>query len=80
MRQNSHFGVTHCEYSEVQIAVFLKRNMLWKWKLVQRFTFCLSSTLSVNKNSENLAILTVQFDDGTVKTIYTGTHVQKNVH
>ena len=29
---------------EVQIAVFSKWNMLREWKLVQRFTFCLSST------------------------------------
>ena len=37
-------GVTHCENSEVhQIAVFSKWNMLRKWKLVQRVTFCLSS-------------------------------------
>ena len=43
-RQHSNFGVTHCENSEVQIAVFPKWNMLRKWKLVQRFTFCLSST------------------------------------
>ena len=43
-RQHSYFGVTHCENSEVQIAVFSKWNMLRKWKLVQRFTFCLSST------------------------------------
>ena len=32
------------ENSEVQVAVFSKRNMLREWKLVQRFTFCLSST------------------------------------
>ena len=37
-------SVTHCENSEVQITVFSKRNMLQEWKLVQRFTFCLSST------------------------------------
>ena len=43
-RQHSYFGVTHCENSEVQIAVFSKWNMLREWKLVQRFTFCLSST------------------------------------
>ena len=43
-RQHSYFGVTHRENSEVQIAVFSKWNMLRKWKLVQRFTFCLSST------------------------------------
>ena len=30
--------------SEVQIAVFSKWNLLREWKLVQRFTFCLSST------------------------------------
>ena len=35
---------THCENLEVHIAVFLKWNMLWEWKLVQRFIFCLSST------------------------------------
>ena len=35
---------THCENSEDQIAVFSKWNMLREWKLVQRFTFCLSST------------------------------------
>ena len=39
-----YFGVTHCENSEVQIAVFTKWNMLQEGKLVQRFTFCLSST------------------------------------
>ena len=32
------------ENSEVQVAVFSKRNMLREWKLVQTFTFCLSST------------------------------------
>ena len=37
-------GVTHCQNLEVQIAVFSKWNMLREWKLVQRFTFCLSST------------------------------------
>ena len=36
-RQHSYFVVTYCENSEVQIAVFSK------WKLVQRFTFCLFS-------------------------------------
>ena len=36
-RQHSYFGVTHCENSEVQIAVFSKWNMLRGWKLVQRF-------------------------------------------
>ena len=44
MRQHSNFGVTHCDNLEVQIAVFSKWNILRKWKLVQRFTFCLSST------------------------------------
>ena len=43
-RQHSCFGVTHCENSKVQIAVFSKWNMLREWKLVQRFIFCLSST------------------------------------
>ena len=43
-RQHSYFGVTHCENSEVQIAVFSKWNVLREWNLVQRFTFCLSST------------------------------------
>ena len=43
-RQHSYFGVTHCENSEVQIAVFSKWNMLREWKFVQRFDFCLSST------------------------------------
>ena len=43
-RQHSYFGVTYCKNSEVQIAVFSKWNMLREWKLVQRFTFCLSST------------------------------------
>ena len=38
-------------------------------KLVQRFTFCLFQP-SVNKNSLKLAILTLQFDDVSVKTIY----------
>ena len=37
------FGVTHCENLEVQIAVFSKWNMLWDWKLVQRFIFGVSS-------------------------------------
>ena len=41
----SLFCVTHSENSEVQIAVVLKRNKLWDWKLVQGFIFCLSSTL-----------------------------------
>ena len=44
MRQHSYFGVTHSENSEVQIAVFSKWNILWGWKLVQRFIFYLSST------------------------------------
>ena len=43
-RQHSCFGVTHCENSEVRIAVFSKWNMLREWKLEQRFIFCLSST------------------------------------
>ena len=43
-RQHSYFGVTHRENSEVQIAVFSTWNMLREWKLVQRFTFCLSLT------------------------------------
>ena len=30
---------------------------------------------SVNKNSLNLAILTLQFDEVTVKTIYINTHL-----
>ena len=34
-------ALAYCENSEVQIAVFC---MLRGWKLVQRFTFCLSST------------------------------------
>ena len=34
-------GLTYCENSEVQITVFC---MLRGWKLVERFTFCLSST------------------------------------
>ena len=38
-RQHSNFGLTHCEYSEVQIAVFSKWNMLRKWKLVQKIYF-----------------------------------------
>ena len=41
-RQHSYFGVTHGGNSEGQIVVFLKWNMLRDWKLVQRFTFCLS--------------------------------------
>ena len=36
--------IVKTENSEVQVAVFSKRNMLWEWKLVQRFIFCLSST------------------------------------
>ena len=43
-REHSYFGVTHCENSEVQIAVFFKWNVLREWKLVKRFTFCLSLT------------------------------------
>ena len=43
-RQQCYFGVTHCENSDVQIAVFSKWNMLREWRRVQRFTFCLSST------------------------------------
>ena len=43
-RQHCYFGATHCENSEVQIAVFSKWNMLREWKLAQRFTFCLSLT------------------------------------
>ena len=51
MRQHSYFGVTHCEKLEVQTAAFSKmkhatgmETCTKKWKLVQRFTFCLSST------------------------------------
>ena len=44
VRQHSYFDVTDCENSEIQIAVLSKWNMLREWKLVQRFTFCLSST------------------------------------
>ena len=43
-RQRSHFGVTHSEDLRVQIAVFLKWNNCYGMKLVQRFTFYLSST------------------------------------
>ena len=53
-RQNFYFGVTHCENSEVQIAVFSKWNVLRKWKLVQRFFFVYLQP-SVNKNSWNFA-------------------------
>ena len=38
--QHSYFSVKHCENWEVQIHVLSKWNMLWEWKLVQRFTFC----------------------------------------
>ena len=38
-RQHSNFGLTHCENSEVQIAVFSKWNMLRKWRLVQKIYF-----------------------------------------
>ena len=44
MRQHFYFGVTHCENSEVQIAVFSKWNTLRGWKLVQRLISYLSST------------------------------------
>ena len=43
--------------------------MLWDWKLVERFIFVYLQP-SVNKNSQNFAILTLQFDNVTVKTIY----------
>ena len=49
-RQHSYFGVTHCENSEVQIAVFLKWNMLQERKLVERFIFVYLQP-SVNENS-----------------------------
>ena len=68
-RQHSYFDVTHCANSEVQIVVFSKWNMLREWKLVQRSTFVYLQP-GVNKNLWNLAILTLQFDDVTVKTIY----------
>ena len=48
-RQHSYFGVTHCENSEVQIAVFLKWNMLQERKLVERFFFVYLQP-SVNEN------------------------------
>ena len=47
-RQHSYFGVTHCENSEVQIAVFSKRHMLRKWKLVERFFVYLQPSLNNN--------------------------------
>ena len=68
MRQHSYFGVTHCENSEVQIAVFSKWNMLRGWKLEQRFIFYLSST-KCKQEFVNLAFLILQFDDVIVKTI-----------
>ena len=44
--------------------------MIREWKLVQRFTFYLQPNL----NRKTLpAILTLQFDDVTVKTIYSST-------
>ena len=43
--------------------------MLREWKLLERFIFFYLQP-SVNKNSYNLAILTLQFEDVTVKTIY----------
>ena len=43
MRQHSYFGVTLCENSEVQIALFSKWNMLQGRKLVPRVIFYLSS-------------------------------------
>ena len=43
MRQHSYFGFTYCENSEVQTAVFSKRNVLRGWNLVQRVIFYLSS-------------------------------------
>ena len=68
MRKHSYFGVTHCENSEVQIAVFSKWNMLRGWKLEQRFIFYLSST-KCKQEFVNLAFLILQFDDVIVKTI-----------
>ena len=68
-RQHSYFGVTHCENSEVQIAVFSKWNMLREWKLVKDLLFVYLQP-SLNQNSLNPAIVTLQFDDVTVKTIY----------
>ena len=43
--------------------------MLRDWKLVQRFTFCLYSTYC-KKEFVKPPILTLQFDDVTVKAIY----------
>ena len=68
MRKHSYFGVTRCENSEVQIAVFSKWNMLRGWKLEQRFIFYLSST-KCKQEFVNLAFLILQFDDVIVKTI-----------
>ena len=73
MRQHSYFGVTHCENSEVQIAVFSKWNMLRGWKLGQRFIFYYLQP-SVNTISQNLVLLTLQSDDVTLKTINRITH------
>ena len=43
--------------------------MLWEWKLVQRFIFCLSST-QCKEEFVKPRYFELQFDDLTVKTIY----------
>ena len=73
MRQHSYFGVTHCENSEVQIAVFSKWNMLRGWKL-DKDLFSIYLQPSVNTISQNLVLLTLQSDDVTLKTINRITH------
>ena len=50
VKQHSYFGATHCENSEDSSnCCNFEWNILREWKLLQRFTFCLSS--SINKNS-----------------------------
>ena len=69
-RQHSYFDITHCENSEVQIAVFSKWNMLREWKLVKRFTFCLPSTKCKWEFVKPRHLLKSLFDEVTVKTMY----------
>ena len=75
-RQHSHFafGVMHCKNSEVQIAVFSNETCYGDGNWYKDLLFVYLQP-SVNKNSQNLTILILQFDDVTVKTIYRETEI-----
>ena len=69
-RQRSYFGVTHCENSEVQIAVLVRNETCYRNENLYKDLLFVYLQPSPNKNSSNFAILTLQFDDVTVKAFY----------